>query len=245
MGKGSRKGELCRGSIPFSWAEILATAGSLTLVLRASRHHSVLAGALGAGAPSTHPRFREPGQECGLSLNSVPHLHRVLLCFSSYYKQSYRKPCFTCFLANLRNVPLCFPLVEGLSPKSITFKVLTDGAQLLFRSVRFTLPSIIKQPCFPAPSLKLVPNFSITSPIEREEILSHCFYLQFFNYERSNHFFMSTGLLYLFFCQMPVQILCLICNGLFIYKRSFSFTKGKFPFVVHIFFLSVSSVFWI
>lgn len=105
--------------------------------------------------------------------------------------------------------------------------MLTSKATELFRIVHFTLPPIIKPP-FPTPSLKLVPNFSIISPIEREEIISHCFHLHFLNYEKRKHFFfflMSTGLSHLLFCKMPVQILCLVCTGLlvlFIYKRSLS-----------------------
>ena len=55
---------------------------------------------------------------------------------------------------------------------------------------------------------------------------------------------MFTGLSYLFCCQMPVQILCLVGNGYFIYKKGLFHFKGKFPFVVQIFFLSVVEVFF-
>lgn len=56
---------------------------------------------------------------------------------------------------------------------------------------------------------------------------------------------MSTGLSYLLFCQMPVQILCLVCTGLlvlFIYKRSlpiketFHLWCKYFSSVCHLFF---------
>lgn len=115
---------------------------------------------------STESRTRSVDWASTLFLFVLHVVHRVLLCFCSYYKQSYRKQWFMSVLVNLRSISLCFPVVQQ-SPKTIILKMPTNGAQLLLRTVHFTLPSTIKPPCFPTPSLKLVRNFQIITPVKR------------------------------------------------------------------------------
>ena len=158
MGKSSKKGELWRGSLAgvhlkgfwlgrnpgYCWWP--QESNPRRLVVWASTGCSTLEGTRGTGASSIHSQFTDsPATKCEMSFHSIPHVHGALLCLSSY------------FLVNMRSNPLCFPLVGWLSPKSITFKMLTvpscstEWYTSHCRQLQF--------PCFPIPSLKSAPNF--------------------------------------------------------------------------------------